>query len=253
MNESREVGRYVVLAAFAAFASAIAVLAEPAAAQNAGPSADQAAYILGVNLGAQLHQDGVTNELSIKRLVDGVRAGLGGKTASPDEARQLQAFLREAREAATARNAAAARAFLARNAQKPDVTTTASGLQYTILAPGDPGGASPQPTDLVTVRYRATLLDGSEFDSSARHANSAPLPLNNTIKAWQEALALMKPGAKWRLFVPPDLAYGMGTRPNLPGGSLLIYEIELTTVARSPRPMAQATPAAALARSPQLQ
>ncbi len=140
------------------------------------------------------------------------------------------------RDAASADNAAAAQKFLKKNAKAKGVTTTASGLEYRILRPGDAQAPSPRPTDRVSVRYRGTFLDGTEFDSSARHVGAVPLAVNNLMKGWQEALVLMKPGSKWQLFVPPELGYGMGARRNVPGGSLLIFEIELLSVTPPPAP-----------------
>jgi FKBP-type peptidyl-prolyl cis-trans isomerase len=198
---------------------------------RAAAPADQAAYTLGLNLGQQLRQDGVTHEIPINRIVAGIKDGLAGKKAQAADLQELQAFLGAALEAAVARNAAAAKAFLERNATEQGVMTTPSGLQYRILEAGDEHAAPPRPTDLVTLRYRGTFMDGTEFDSSAKHNGSAPLAVNNLMKAWQEALVLMKPGAKWQLFVAPELGYGMGARPNIPGGSLLIFEIGLVSVA----------------------
>jgi FKBP-type peptidyl-prolyl cis-trans isomerase FklB len=232
-------GRAIPIAALTALAATSPGLRAqtPAPAQVAAPaSADQAAYTLGLNLGRQLRQDGVKNEISPKRVAEGLKDGLAGKQPLPAEQQQLQAFLRSLRETLPAQNAAAAKMFLERNARESGVTTTASGLQYRIISPGDAQAPSPQPTDWVTVEYRGTYIDGTEFDSSSRHAGSSPLAVNNTIKGWQEALALMKPGARWKLWIPPELGYGMGARPNIPGGSLLIYEIELKKVVPAPQP-----------------
>ncbi len=223
-------------AALAALCAGFCAQKAGSAAPAAPAPADQAAYTLGLNLGQQLHQDGVTSEIRIDRIVAGIKDGLAGQKAQPAELQQMQAFLRASLEAASTRNAAAAKAFLERNAKERGVTTTRSGLQYRIIEAGDERAASPRPIDLVTVRYRGSFLDGTEFDSSAKHNGSAPLAVNNLMKAWQEALVLMKPGAKWQLFVPPELGFGLGTRPNIPGGSLLIFEIQLTSVAAPPAP-----------------
>jgi len=212
-----------------------------ALAQSPAPEAtpaDAAAYTFGLNVGQQLHQSGVTDELSIARVTDGLKDGLAGKKASPDDQEELRAFLRSVTAAAVARNTAAAAAFLARNGTQKDITATTSGLQYRILAAGDTGAPSPQPTDRVTLRYRGTLIDGTEFDSSSRHAGAAPIAVNNTIKGWQEALRLMKPGARWQLFVPPALGYGAAARAGIQAGSLLIFDLELMSVQPSPVPSA---------------
>src|SRR5207248_6481349 len=86
-------------------------------------------------------------------------------------------------------------------------------------------GESPKKTDEVTVNYRGSLLNGTEFDSSYKRGQPATFPVNGVIPGWTEALGLMKPGAKWELFVPPQLAYDMQSRPPIPPGSLLIFEV----------------------------
>jgi len=99
-----------------------------------------------------------------------------------------------------------------------------------VLSPGDANSASPKPTDQVTVQYRGRLLNGTEFDSSYSHGQSASFRVNAVIKGWQEALPLMKPGAKWELFVPPDLAYELNSPMTIPPGSLLVFDLELVKV-----------------------
>jgi FKBP-type peptidyl-prolyl cis-trans isomerase FklB len=230
-------GLPIVGSLLACMAAPLLAFAQSPAAQMT--PADAAAYTFGLNMGEQLHQIGVTDELSITRVTDGLKDGLAGKKASPVDQEQLQAFLHSVVDAVSAKNAATAKTFLQQNGKQKDVTTTASGLQYRIVAAGDTSAASPQPTDRVTVRYRGTLIDGTEFDSSSRHAGAAPIAVNNTIKGWQEALSLMKPGAKWELFLPPELAYGQAARAGIPGGSLLIFELELMSVQPSPVPRAQ--------------
>ena len=107
--------------------------------------------------------------------------------------------------------------------------TTDSGLQYEILQEGD--GASPIVTSSVTVHYVGTLVDGTEFDSSVRRGTPATFPLNRVIPGWTEGLQLMKEGAKYRFTIPPELGYGEGGVPGtIPGGSTLIFEVELITV-----------------------
>src|SRR5207253_43225 len=96
--------------------------------------------------------------------------------------------------------------FLAENKAKPGVKTTASGLQYKVEKEGN--GTPPKETDTVEVNYRGTLIDGTEFDSSYKRGEPATFPVNRVIKGWTEALQLMKPGAKYQLFIPSNLAYG---------------------------------------------
>lgn len=203
---------------------------------------DEAAHTIGTGLGSQLRQIGITNEISIDRIVEGIKDGLAGQKPAPQDQQKLQAYMRSVSEATAAKNAAAAKAFLEKNGKEKGVVTTASGLQYKILEAGDKKAASPQPTDQVTVQYRGTLLDGSEFDSSYKRGQPAQFRVNGVVKGWQEALALMKPGAKWKLFIPPELGYGQAPRPGIPGGSLLTFEIELQTVKPAPAPQPASSP-----------
>src|SRR5262249_23773175 len=149
-------------------------------------------------------------------------------------------FVKTARNNQAESNRAAAKAFLAENGKKKDVVTTASGLQYHIVSPGD--GAPPKSTDEVTVNYRGSLLDGTEFDSSYKRGQPASFPVNGVIPGWQEALVLMKPGSKWELFIPPNLAYDVNSPPTIPPGSLLKFEVELIEV-NAPAPARPTPPA----------
>jgi FKBP-type peptidyl-prolyl cis-trans isomerase FkpA len=205
----------------------------------AGPASEksQASYAIGVSVGAELHRSGVAMEdISAERLAAGLRDALGGKAEMSQEYQQsIMAMLRKAHEQQAAvrakeaePNHKAAAAFLAENGKKKDVVTTASGLEYKVLAPGS--GESPKPGDMVTVNYKGTLLNGTEFDSSAKHGGPATFPSNGVIKGWQEALALMKPGSKYELWIPPSLAYDVESPPTIPPGSMLIFDVELLSI-----------------------
>ncbi|MDT4331953.1 FKBP-type peptidyl-prolyl cis-trans isomerase [Methylomonas sp. MED-D] len=125
-----------------------------------------------------------------------------------------------------AENLAAGEAFLAENAKKPGIVTTASGLQYQVVTEGS--GAQPGPTDNVTVHYQGTTIDGKEFDSSYKRGAPASFPLNRVIPGWTEGLQLMKEGAKYRLFIPAKLAYGeRGAGRDIGPNSALIFDVEL--------------------------
>ncbi len=120
-------------------------------------------------------------------------------------------------------------AFLAENAQREGVVALPSGLQYEIMSEGN--GTSPKSTDTVTVHYRGTLIDGTEFDSSYQRGRPATFRLNQVIKGWTEGLQLMKEGGKRRLFIPSHLAYGKRGAGKLIGpGEALIFEVELIRV-----------------------
>ncbi|MDB6087111.1 MAG: peptidylprolyl isomerase [Gammaproteobacteria bacterium] len=117
-----------------------------------------------------------------------------------------------------------------RNAKQSGVITAPSGLQYRVLAAGDPHGKSPAPTDQITVRYRASLADGTEIDRSETHDRPASFRVSGVFKGWQEALAAMTPGAKWRLFVPAERGYGSNSPAPVPPSALLIYDLELLRI-----------------------
>jgi len=216
-------------------APATAAGADPAPA----PSADQISYIFGLTFGEQMHGVGITDQVSIDAIARGLKDGLQGKKSTPADRQQVQLFVRSVMEAAMAHNHAAAKDFLAHNGHEKGVVTTASGLQYKIVVPGDRKAPATTPTDTVTVQYRGKLIDGSEFDSTYARGTPASFTVNGVIPGWQEALVLMKPGAKWQLFVPPELAYGASPKPGIPGNSLLIFDVELVSVKSSGVPAAQ--------------
>ena len=124
---------------------------------------------------------------------------------------------------------AAGDGFLAANAKKPGVKVLPSGLQYKVLKTGT--GASPKATDTVKVHYHGTLTNGEKFDSSVERGEPAEFPVNRVIPGWTEALQLMKPGDKWQLVIPSDLAYGpQGRPPVIPPNSVLLFDVELLEV-----------------------
>ncbi len=203
----------------------------------------QASYSIGVSMGDQLHHLGLSSDsIATERLTQGLRDALSGKvTLTPHDQENIANFIKTARSNMAEANRTAAKNFLAENGKKKDVVTTASGLQYHVISAGD--GDSPRSTDEVTVNYRGTLLDGTEFDSSYKRGQPATFPVNGVIPGWQEALVLMKPGAKWELFIPPSLAYDVNSPPAIPPGSLLRFEVELIKVK-------QAAPAAPAPKVP---
>ncbi len=221
--------------------------AKPAAPATAAvPTAAEAGYLLGVNFGSQMQRIGVTNEVSIPAITRGIKDGLAGKKPNAADEQRLQVFVRSVMQASLARNEKVAQRFLTRNAKLAGVKTTASGLEYKVIAAGDTTAAAPAPTDTVTVQYRGRLADGTEFDSSYKRGQPATFPVNAVIKGWQEALVMMKPGARWELFVPPDLGYGSSPRPGIPPGSLLIFDVNLLSIKAAPAAPAEppAPPAA---------
>src|ERR1700722_1004620 len=213
-----------------------------AAAPPAAPSPEQTSYLFGLTFGEQLNRVGITDQVSVEAITRGIKDGLHGKKSTQADQQQVQMYVKSVMEAATAKNQAAAKEFLERNGKEKGVKTTASGLQYKIVAPGDAKAAAIKPTDEVSVQYRGKLIDGTEFDSSYSRGVPATFTVQGVIKGWQEELALMKPGAKWVLYVPPDLGYGTSPKPGIPGGSLLIFDVKLLSV--KPSAAAAAPPSA---------
>jgi FKBP-type peptidyl-prolyl cis-trans isomerase len=237
----------VLLAAFSTAGLCIAQ-SPPAATPAATPPAanpkadDKTSYLFGLSYGAQMRNAGITNQVSVDAIQRGIKDGLNGKEPTQDDGRQLQSFVTSLQQAATGSNKAAAVEFLAKNGKEKGVITTASGLEYKVTAAGDKKAPPIASTDQVTVQYRGKLLDGSEFDSSYSRGTPAVFPVNGVIKGWQEALVLMKPGSKFQLWVPPALAYGDTPRPKIPGGSLLIFDVEVVSAVN---PAAAAPPPSA--------
>src|SRR5438046_5457560 len=169
----------------------------------------------------------------------GLKDGLSGAKPllSPEEVRQVitkvSKEMREKKAAATKeaadKNTKEGEKFLAENKAKPGVKTTASGLQYKVEKEGS--GTPPKETDTVEVNYRGTLIDGTEFDSSYKRGEPATFPVNRVIKGWTEALQLMKPGGKFKLFIPSNLAYGPGgAGGDIGPNATLTFEVELLSV-----------------------
>lgn len=158
---------------------------------------------------------------------------------------ELQKKAEEHKKEDTEKNRKAGEAFLAAKKGEPGVIPLPSGLMYKVIKDGS--GDSPKAFDTVNVNYRGTLIDGSEFDSSAKMGKPATFRVNAVIKGWTEALQLMKPGAKWMLYIPADLAYGeRGSPPRIGAASVLVFEVELLSVqpaqAVPPPPAASTAP-----------
>jgi len=199
------------------------------------PVADEASsYAIGLNFGTQLRSGGVDRAVLMDPLMKGIKEAMAGKVPSPAEKEQAMQLVRVGRAALTEHNHRAAQEFLAKNASVKGVVTTASGLQYQVFEAGDAKSAAPTEKDRVTVNYRGRLPDGTEFDNSDAHDQAATFTVGNVIKGWKEALLLMKRGAKWRLFVPPALAYDAYPPPTIPPGSLLIFDFELVKMDTPP-------------------
>ncbi len=198
---------------------------------------DKISYSIGFGMGSNLKRQGV--DVDAGKIAKGMSDGLSGakpmltqaemdKTMS-DLRTRLMAQQQEKMQSLGARNKADGEAFLAKNKSAPGVKTLPSGLQYQVLKAGT--GKTPKATDKVTVNYRGTLLDGKEFDSSYSRGTPATFPVNGVIPGWTEALQLMKEGAKWKLFIPANLAYGeQGAGGVIGPNAVLQFEVELLKV-----------------------
>lgn len=211
----------------------------PAAAVAGKPESvqDRASYAIGLNLGRSFKQNEVAVNLDL--LMKGVKDALGdAKPMLTDEEIQgaMQALQQdvlakqqEKQKVLGEKNKKDGDDFLAKNKARPGVTATPSGLQYEVLSPG--AGENPKPTDKVTVHYKGTLIDGTTFDSSYDRGEPATFVLNQVIAGWTEGVALMKPGAKYKLYIPPALGYGdRGAGPTIGPNSVLIFEVELLSI-----------------------
>jgi FKBP-type peptidyl-prolyl cis-trans isomerase FklB len=199
---------------------------------------DRISYALGLSMGNNFKGSGIES-INVKDFADGVAAVFEGAQPkmSYDEAKfEIQKFFQELdakQQAAAAEmakvNEAAGQAFLAENGKRPEVTTTASGLQYEVLAEG--AGESPAASDQVVVHYTGKLIDGTVFDSSVERGEPATFGVTQVIPGWVEALQMMKPGAKWRVFIPSNLAYGpQGAGGVIGPNATLIFDVELLSV-----------------------
>ncbi len=192
---------------------------------NLGSDEAKANYALGLEIGTQVKKLNVQADNAA--ILAGVQDALDGK--EPRIAREeIRAAIMKISEQGAAKSKESGTKYLETNKAKSGVTTTASGLQYEIITPGD--GASPVDGDVVKVHYKGTLIDGTVFDSSIDRKEPAEFPLGAIIKGWDEALKLMKTGAKWKLTIPPDLAYGERGAGPIPANSVLVFEVELLEI-----------------------
>ena len=187
---------------------------------------DSANYGMGVNAAEFYKQQGVTR-IKPTAVTAGINHAMSGKQLFNDAKANsvMMVFLNQQLAMKSKPNIEAGEKFLAENKTKPGVTTTASGLQYEVLTQGT--GAKPAITDTVVCHYKGTFLNGSEFDNSYTRGTPAQFAVTGVIKGWTEVLQLMTVGSKYKVYVPYQLAYGLSDIPGIPGGSLLVFEIEL--------------------------
>jgi FKBP-type peptidyl-prolyl cis-trans isomerase FklB len=227
--------RLLVCVAAVAMAASMSVTA-----QEGSGSLDTPGKKMGYSIGFQFGQflKGSTDSVDMDALMRAMNDVIDGKdlAMTDDDMRAAFQQFQQIAQAAAQRSAAeaskdniaAGEAYLAENAKRDGVKVTDSGLQYEELKKGT--GATPEATSTVVTHYRGTLIDGTEFDSSYKRGEPAEFPVNRVIPGWTEALQLMKTGAKWKLYIPQELAYGPQGNQGIPGGSALIFEIELLEI-----------------------
>lgn len=190
----------------------------------------KASYSIGYSMSANVRRE-FGEDIDLAAFRAGIEDQLGGAESQITEAQAnsaLQALVAAKQSAAvekSSENISVGKEFLAENGTREGVVTLPSGMQYEILTAAE--GPKPSATDRVTTHYRGTLLDGTQFDSSYDRGQPATFPLNGVIAGWTEALQLMSVGAKWRLYIPPGLAYGERAQGPIPANATLIFDVEL--------------------------
>ncbi len=192
-------------------------------------------YSLGVNIGQSLVAQGLMESVDLELFLAGMTDVVNDdvKLEREEVAAALEAFQQQMiaeQQAAIVAAKAVGEDFLATNAVKEGVVTTASGLQYLKMNAVAGDAPMPQPSDSVKVHYHGTMIDGSVFDSSVDRGQPATFGVTQVIQGWVEALQLMKVGEKWRLFIAPALAYGESGSGSIPPNSTLIFEVELLEI-----------------------
>jgi len=225
---------------------AVGLLAGQAGAEEKEGGADKSAlkdkkekvsYSIGVDIGNTMKKQSMDIDPDV--LAKGLKdAFTGGKTLMTEQEvtetlnglrMEMMAKQQERMKEAGEKNKKEGEAFLAENKKKEGVVTLPSGLQYKVITEGT--GKMPKLTDTVTVNYKGTLIDGTEFDSSYKRGQPATFPVNGVIPGWTEALQLMKEGSKWQVFIPSNLAYGeRGAGNQITPNAVLIFDVELISV-----------------------
>ena len=191
-------------------------------------------YAIGTNIANQVRQLQNQNvDVEADVVMEAIQDGLSGRSRmSPQEIQatfqEQQAMMEKEKRSETMQNTTKGEEFMTANLNQEGVTATESGLQYEVIKPGT--GKKPVLTDTVVVHYHGTLVDGTVFDSSYERNTPATFQVNGVIKGWQEGLQLMSEGAKWKLYIPSELAYGEKGVGRIPPGSVLVFEVELLEV-----------------------
>ena len=205
----------------------------------------QASYAIGQQIGKNLKAQNI--DIDSVTLAASLKDALAGKSEMKDDETQkammkLQENAMKKQQEEGEGNKKKSADFLEKNKTASGIKITASGLQYSVVTEGT--GAIPKKEDTVKCHYTGTLIDGTKFDSSVDRGQPAEFPVAGVIPGWTEALQMMKTGSKYKLFIPPELAYGASGRPGIPANSALVFEVELIEIVKpGAKPAAAAAPA----------
>ena len=191
---------------------------------------DSISYGLGVSIGNNFKTSNL-DSIDVDLLAKGMKDVFAGKPAITQEEadKSINAFMMKREKVKGEENIAKGNAFLEANKKKTGVTTTPSGLQYSVIKEGT--GAKPTLNDKITAHYHGTLIDGTVFDSSVDRGQPASFPVSGVIPGWTEALQMMSVGSKWKLVIPSNLAYGeRGAGGKIAPNSVLVFEVELISI-----------------------
>jgi FKBP-type peptidyl-prolyl cis-trans isomerase FklB len=205
-----------------------------ASADEATPKTDEEkfSYAIGYQIAESVKRQGIA--VDVNSLIQAIRDDLTGtplRISQPEMQAAVVAYQQKIFQELSVKNEKAGKKYLTANKEKQGVVELPSGLQYKIVEQGN--GKTPMSSDTVTVHYRGTLIDGTEFDSSYARGEPATFQIASIIEGWQQALVLMSEGAKWQVFIPPMLAYGSGgAGQNIGPNETLVFEIELVSIAK---------------------
>lgn len=222
----------------AAIAIAAALVLTISACDKMGGSASlntdeaKAGYAIGHDMGQKMKSQSVA--VDSNALASGLSDGLAGKESKlkPEDRdaamKKLQETAMKRAAEAGEKTASEGKAYLEKNKARPEVKTTASGLQYEVIKEGT--GPKPKATDTVKVHYTGTLTNGTKFDSSVDRGEPIEFPLSGVIPGWTEGVQLMSVGSKYKLYIPPELGYGPGGQGPIPPNSVLVFDVELLDI-----------------------
>jgi FKBP-type peptidyl-prolyl cis-trans isomerase FklB len=194
---------------------------------------DSFSYAIGLNIASGMKQQGVSkiNGALMQKGIDDVLNNRKQALTEEQANMCLQQKMQEFAQKKSSVEKGKGEAFLAANKKRAGVTTLPNGLQYEIITAGEAGGAKPTAADTVVVHYVGTLIDGTKFDASTDRGEPATFPVGGVIRGWTEILQMMTKGAKWKVAIPSDLAYGdRGAGAAIPPGSALVFEINLLEI-----------------------